>query len=245
MKQWRNTLSVIEVIIILLCVIMLIIFFSSKNEEKIDNDSYQVKNYNGIITESYAYDYLNKYVDELIFSGYINENSEKYVEKNYSLVTPNIFGELSNNDKLYLALSNLSNKGQELSKENVFRKYNEYFYEEPELINVKKCKSFIYNKEKEIYQESGTCSIISPDTLMVYKKEYKRNKALGYATIYVGIKNSQQVFTNLDKTSVYDTQDSINFSINDDNYESFSKYIITFKEKDDSLYYFFSIEKAN
>ena len=246
MNKWRNVVSVVEVIIMLFCVIALITYFASKNENDFDNTNYTIKDKTGIIKQDYALEYLNKYVDELIFSGYVNEKSESYIEKEYDLVTPHIFEDLSDNDKLYLTISYLENAKLPLSKENVTRKYNEYFNtQELEYLDVTGCASYNYDETNEEYLLANDCLINSNDKLMVYKGKYERKDKTGIATIYVGLKTDTGIYTNLEKSNYYETDNIVDFEINKDNYQDFSEYTITFKEKDDSLYYFYSMSKSN
>lgn len=246
MNKWRNVLSVVEVIIMLVCVIILITYFAGKKEKMPDNGNYTIKDKNGIIKQDYALEYLNKYVDELIFSGFANTKSENYVEKEYDLVTPNIFTTLNDNDKLYLTISYLEDAKLPLSKENIIRKYNEYFNTKvPELIDVIGCASYNYDETNEVYVLANNCLINSNDKLMVYKKSYERKETIGIATIYVGLKTDNGIYTDLEKNNYYETDDIVDFKISDDNYNDFTEYSITFKEKDDSLYYFYSISKVN
>ena len=175
MNKWRNVLSVVEVIIMLVCVIILITYFAGKKEKMPDDGNYTIKDKNGIIKQDYALEYLNKYVDELIFSGFVNTKSENYVEKEYDLVTPNIFTTLNDNDKLYLTISYLEDAKLPLSKENIIRKYNEYFNAKvPELIDVIGCASYNYDETNEVYVLANNCLTNSNDKLMVYKKSYER-----------------------------------------------------------------------
>ena len=230
----------------LVCVIVLITYFAGQKEKMPDNGNYTIKDKNGIIKQDYALEYLNKYVDELIFSGFVNNKSENYVEKEYDLVTPNIFATLDDNDKLYLTLSYLENSKLPLSKENVIRKYNEYFNtKSPKLIDVVGCTSYNYDETNEVYVVTSNCLISSNDKLMIYKKNYERKDTIGIATIYVGLKTDNGIYTDLEKNSSYETDNIIDFKINEDNYRYFTEYSITFKEKDDSLYYFYSMSKAN
>lgn len=245
MNRWRNVISVVEVIIMLVCVILLISHFAAQRNTVKDPINYTSKDMNGVIKENYALEYLNKYVDEILFSGFVNSKSEKYVEKEYNLVTPNIFTTLNNDDKLYLSLSYLKNSGALLTKENIDRKYNEYFNtKDIEYTDINKCAIYSFDKENELYTLVNDCMVDNNDKLMVYKKSYERNGQDGIATIYVGLKTDIGIFTDLDRINYYETDNINDFVINDDNCESFSKYTITFKEKDDSLYYFYSLTKA-
>ncbi len=245
MKNWQNTISVIEVIVIFICVILLIVHFASKTKPQENASNSAVIDQNGLIEEDYAIKYLNKYVDELIFSGYINNNSENYIEKEYYLVTPYFFTDFKNEDKLYLSLSYLHNAQIPLTKDNVERKYNEYFNNTNiEHINVNSCASYSYDQEKELYEEVNECNSDNQDKLMVYKKSYERKGDMALATIYIGIKSLDGIYTDTSKINYYQTDNIANFAINDENYQDFTKYVITFKEKDDALYYFFSIANA-
>ena len=79
---------------------------------------------------------------------------------------------------------------------------------------------------------------------MVYKKSYERKGDMALATIYIGIKSLDGIYTDTSKMNYYQTDDIANFAISDENYQDFTKYVITFKEKEDALYYFFSIANA-
>ncbi len=246
MKNWRGYVSVIEVLIMLVCVIMLITHFAKKTNNNTKSENYAIEDINGNIDQSYALDYLNKYIDELLFSGYINESSESYVEKEYDYLTPNIFANLNNNDKLYLSLSYLTNANMPLTKKNVERKYNEYFNDTNiEHMDLDYCTSYKYDDLNETYTVENNCINNSLDKIMVYKQNYERNENIGKAHIYVGVKSPYAIYTDLDRSKMFETDNISEFTINEDNYKDFAEYEITFKEKDDSLYYFFSINKVN
>ena len=247
MKNWRNILSVIEVIIMLICVIVLIIHFTNKkNPTSSENINENLNSNDGLLTESYFLEYLNKYIDELMFSGYVNSSSENYVEKPFDLVTPNIFNTLDSSNKLYLSLSYLSNANLSLTKDNVERKYNEYFNNKKiNFTSVNDCASYTYDDESKTFTLTKECITNSEDSLMVYKKSYEKKGKTAEATLYIGLKTPDGIYTDLNKNNLYDTSDISSFSINEENYQNFSKYLITFKEKDDSLYYFSSLSKIN
>lgn len=234
-KNWRLhfILCLIGLFIILAGAFMLLKWPTEKENEK------KPKYLDGKIESSYVKEVIDRFASEILFKGDESFLKESSLVKNIDDLTLGIFADFNSTYKLYFVLESFSS--EKVAYEEAKTKYYDYFNEEiPEDKEVSLCSSF--SLKDDYYHKTKSCQNKNTKNIMIYKKEHTRQGEKAYLELYVGVQDGDVTYIDYEMKNKYN--DPLE-KITEDNYEAFSKYLLTLKVNEDGLYYFVSLVKVS